>query len=73
MSGSVHRCQEFRCIECGSDIIRIIGFGEPDLCAMCIHMPGWFRHPELRAVLDPSHDGRDPADALDAPSAQPAP
>lgn len=58
-----HRAEEFDCCECGR-LIRII----PDLltgpiCAACLMMPGWFRDPEIRAVLDPEHDGRDPAEA----------
>lgn len=50
---------EFDCCECAC---RIIAFGvdappDPRLCATCQHMPGWFRDPRLRAVLDPAHDG----------------
>lgn len=58
-----HRADEFDCCECGRHIIRIIPDGTGPVCGACIFMPGWFRDPEIRAVLDPSHDGRDPAEA----------
>ena len=49
---------EFDCIECGA---HVFAFGrvprEMPLCATCISMPGWFRDPQLRAILDPEHDG----------------
>jgi hypothetical protein len=58
---SAHQAEEFDCCECGGHIIRII----PDpaagpLCATCIHMPGWFRDPRTRELLDADHDGREP-------------
>lgn len=43
---------EFDCIECGRHILR---WGPPDdpVCAECLHLPGWFRNPEIAAMLDP--------------------
>jgi hypothetical protein len=54
--------REFDCCECGRHIIAIIAdspgvaFG---LCCQCLSMPGWFRDPQLRTVIDPDHDGQD--------------
>lgn len=66
---AVARCTEFDCCECRSHIVLIAGDRpEPPLCAMCQSLPGWFRDPQLRELLDPDHDGRDPAeDALHEP------
>ena len=53
--------REFDCAECGRHIIQMI----PDdrhLCAECIFMPGWFKNDDLRAVLDPEHDGKEAKD-----------
>ena len=50
---------EFDCCECGRHIIVVVGV-IPDrlsLCAVCISMPGWFRDPRLREILDADHDG----------------
>lgn len=55
--------REFDCIECGRHIIQFCGPSPMKLCAACLTIPGWYRDPRLRAVLDPDHDGRDPADA----------
>ena len=45
---------EFDCVECGQHIIRFNGEpGEPQLCGHCLHIPGWFRHPEVRRMLAP--------------------
>lgn len=39
-------------IDCSSDVIR------PDrLCATCLMMPGWYRFPEVRVLIDRDHDG----------------
>lgn len=46
--------REFDCIECGRHIISIgAAPWDAEICCMCVHMPGWFRNPDLRAVLDP--------------------
>ena len=46
--------QEFDCMECGQHIVRIVADPHmPPLCAHCIFIPGWFRHPNLRALLAP--------------------
>lgn len=52
---------EFDCCECGRHIIAIWAATppEPPLCAACLTIPGWFRMPEVRAALDPEHDGRE--------------
>ncbi len=52
---------EFTCCECGHSILAL-GVREPPkpaLCNTCVTVPGWFRVPELRAILDPGHDGRE--------------
>ena len=55
---------EFDCCECGRHIVVLGGpVSYPPLCAACLMLPGWFRKPEMRNILDPEHDGRDPADA----------
>ena len=53
---------EFTCCECGRDIVLITADEPPPirLCLMCIFLPGWFREPVLRRLVDPSHDGREP-------------
>lgn len=54
--------REFVCCECGRPIIQIIREEpgkESPLCAHCLMVPGWFRNPALRDVMDPSHDGRE--------------
>ena len=46
--------REFDCAECGRHIVQMI----PDdsvLCALCIHMPGWFTDEKLCAILDPDY------------------
>jgi hypothetical protein len=55
---------EYECCECRRLIILITSdlLPHPPICQMCLHSPGWFRIPELRAVVDAGHDGRDPAD-----------
>lgn len=55
---------EFDCAECGEHIVAI-GHSHRPLCAKCVHMPGWFKKDEVRAILAPDHDGRDPADRSD--------
>lgn len=53
-------CPEFDCVECGRHIIVLCGtLPDPRLCGACMTMPGWFRYPDIRAALDPNHDGRD--------------
>jgi hypothetical protein len=50
----VERETEFDCIECGRHIVRLAApADQPKLCAACITMPGWFRDPKLRAIIDP--------------------
>lgn len=57
---------EFDCIECGRHIIRIISeLNTPKLCAMCMHLPGWFNDPLLvhithneDAINPPEHEKR---------------
>lgn len=45
---------EFDCIECGRHIISFMRDPElPKLCGVCIGMPGWFRIPEVRDLIDP--------------------
>lgn len=50
---------EFDCIECGHHIVGITleKVPEPALCAHCLFLPQWFTDPELRRVIDPTHDG----------------
>lgn len=50
---------EFDCCECGRHLTAITAKSvpEPPLCAVCVTTPGWFRHPEVRAAIDPEHDG----------------
>lgn len=61
--------EEFDCCECGRHIIIVCGgIPEPPLCAACMMMPGWFSNPEVRAILDPDHDGRDRSVAAEVPS-----
>jgi hypothetical protein len=46
--------EEFDCLECGQHIVRIIADPDaPKLCVHCIFLPGWFRYPELRAMIAP--------------------
>jgi hypothetical protein len=58
---------EFDCAECGRHVHAFgtpdganeganYGPGSPPRCATCVHMPGWFRTPELRRVLEPDAD-----------------
>ncbi|MGF3028070.1 hypothetical protein ACQVP2_35445 [Methylobacterium aquaticum] len=50
---------EFDCCECGHHTV-LVGAGSvpaPPLCATCLTLPGWFRHPEARTAIDPDHDG----------------
>ena len=54
------RSMEFDCAECGRHIISIVPSGYEPLCGLCVYHPGWFRNSELRKVLDPEHDGREP-------------
>lgn len=52
----------FVCVECGRHIISLVRTGYEPLCSVCVTLPGWFKIPEVRAAIDPSHSGRDPAD-----------
>lgn len=48
--------REFDCVECGRHIIQIIGYTEePELCAACMTMPGWFNYPSLCDLIDPEN------------------
>jgi hypothetical protein len=42
--------KEFDCVDCGRHIVR---WGPPDdpRCAECLHVPGWYREPELAGQL----------------------
>lgn len=45
---------EFDCCECGVHVVQMIEPApDPRLCCHCLHMPGWYDNPELRAALDP--------------------
>ena len=59
---------DYTCCECGRAITLITSDEppEPPLCAACLMMPGWFRDPRIREILDPDHDGREAADNLGA-------
>lgn len=51
----------YTCCECDRRIIAV-GVQEPPLfrlCNACTILPGWFRDPKFRALLDPCHDGRE--------------
>lgn len=57
----VHKPFEFDCCECGRHIVDVSGQGrEPPLCAECLHVPGWFRDPQLARILDPNGDCKPP-------------
>lgn len=49
--------KEFNCSECSSHIIDIAGTNTSGLCATCTSLPGWFKDPVMRKMLDPMHDG----------------
>ncbi len=56
---------QFVCCECGRHIIVLVGLvPEPRLCAACTMMPGWFRNPAIRAMLDPDHDGKEQVERM---------
>jgi len=55
---------EFHCVSCGRHIISLGDASKAPECGLCDHMPGWFRNPELRAVMDPGHTGN-PLDHFD--------
>ena len=61
MSASGFEPAEFDCCECGRHIIVLSSAMPPDirLCGVCQHMPGWYRFPEVRAMIDPEHDGQE--------------
>lgn len=61
---------EFDCAECGEHIISISHSHFP-LCAKCVYMPGWFKLPEVRAILAPDHDGAEAALARDIDEVKP--
>lgn len=58
-TGSSFVPAEYDCCECGRHIVLITSPvpPTPPLCAACQSIPGWYRFPQLRAVLDPEHDG----------------
>jgi hypothetical protein len=63
--------REFDCCECGIHIIQMI----PDdsvLCVTCIFMPGWYRDPKLRDIMDPE-GWVDPSRYEETPDAHPIP
>lgn len=48
--------EEFDCVECGRHIIALpYDVWKMKMCAMCLHMPGWFNDPKLRKMLDPEY------------------
>jgi hypothetical protein len=47
---------EFDCAECGRHIVRFMDDGPSRLCAECTTLPGWFKDPRLREMLDPGYD-----------------
>jgi hypothetical protein len=46
---------EFDCSDCGTHIIAIVEDKPPygALCALCLHLPGWFSNPQLVAIYGP--------------------
>ncbi|GJD97741.1 hypothetical protein [Methylobacterium iners] len=50
---------EFTCCECGRGVTDVTNDEPPAfrLCLFCLHHPGWFRDPRLRAFMDADHDG----------------
>lgn len=52
--------REFDCIECRRHMIVLCEPPDmPDICGICLHMPGWFNDPVLRVMLDPVYKERD--------------
>lgn len=46
--------KEFTCVECGQHVVVFdwpLGSKAPLLCALCLHLPGWFRDPRLSQVF----------------------
>lgn len=51
--------EQFECVECKRTILMLAGVrvkGSPNLCAMCLCIPGWNRIAELRERMDPLHN-----------------
>ena len=49
--------REFDCTGCGRHIISLCEPpGMPDICGLCMWMPGWFKDPQLRERLDPGYE-----------------
>lgn len=61
MNGERDDSIEFICCECGRHIIAVALelLPEPPLCGACLHVPGWFKDPQLRRALDPEHNGEE--------------
>lgn len=55
--------QEFDCVDCGDHVVRIGPCPmNIQLCALCLHMPGWIDNPELVQIFRPNSlisSGRD--------------
>ena len=46
------RNHAFTCVECGRSIIAIVWpKGQPNICAACLTVPGWFRDPQVRRII----------------------
>lgn len=54
---AVAQAVEFDCVGCGRHIVRFAAPPGADTCAECTFSPGWFRDPELVALLDPDYRG----------------
>jgi hypothetical protein len=49
--------REFDCVECGRHIVRFAAWdNEPALCAECLFLPGWYKSPGLKQILDPTNE-----------------
>lgn len=58
---------EFDCCECGVHVFALCldRAPEPPLCCTCLHLPGWHRDPQLRAIYDPWRPADGPSAAAD--------
>lgn len=48
--------EDFDCVECGRHIVRLHSSWPEKLCVECVHIPGWFKNPQLKAILDPTYE-----------------
>lgn len=52
--------RKFTCCECGRQIVKVFDpFPTFDLCGDCLYLPGWFKDPGARLLIDATHDGKD--------------